>query len=53
MYNEQFQYGQRISTSGYGSESLAKPSPFRLDPPKPSIDQLGSGSPNPIIIQKI
>lgn len=54
MYNDQFQYGQRISTSGYGSDSLPKPSPFRPEQqPRPSQDLPPTSQANTAIIQKI
>jgi hypothetical protein len=53
MYNEHFQYGQRVNTSGYGSESLSKPSPFRLEQPKLSQDLPTTAPANSAIIQKI
>lgn len=52
MYNEHFQYGQRINTSGYWSDSVLKPSPFRLEPPRAPADPSPSPTTN-LIIQKI
>jgi hypothetical protein len=52
MYNEHFQYGQRLNTSGYGVESSLKPSPFRLEPPRTQLEPVNSSS-NALIIQKI
>ncbi len=53
MHNEHFQYGQRINTSGYGSDSYFKPSPFNLNGPKTVNDPLNTSSSNTVIIQKI
>ena len=53
MYNEHFQYGQRVNTSGYGADSSLRPTPFRLDAPRPQPEPAYSSSSNVIIIQKI
>lgn len=53
MYNEYFQYGQRVNTSGYGADSSLRPTPFRLDAPRPQPEPAYSSSSNAIIIQKI
>lgn len=52
MYNEHFQYAQRVNTSGYGADSSLRPSPFRLEPTRGPSESL-SGSSNALIIQKI
>jgi len=53
MHNDLFQYGQRINTSGYGSESITRPSPFRLEQPRVSQDIPAPAQANSAIIQKI
>lgn len=53
MHNEHFQYGQRVNTSAYGVESSIKPSPFRLEPPRPTQEGLTASSNNALIIHKI
>lgn len=52
MYNEHFQYAQRVNTSGYGADSSLRPSPFRLEPPRGQSEPI-QGSSNALIIQKI
>ena len=53
MYNEHFQYGQRVNTSAYGADSSFKPSPFRLEPQRGQSEPLNASSSNLVIIQKI
>lgn len=53
MYNEHFQYGQRVNTSAFGAESAFKPSPFRLQAQRGQSEPLTASSSNAIIIQKI
>lgn len=53
MHNEHFQYGQRVNTSAYGADSSLRPTPFRLDAPRPHPEPLNSSSNNAVIIQKI
>ncbi|CAM6000093.1 unnamed protein product [Sphagnum balticum] len=59
MYNDRFQYGQRINTSGYGSDSYYRPSaPLRqpeVSAYRPSNSQPSNDFPasNAQLIQKI
>jgi hypothetical protein len=53
MYNEHFQYGQRLGNSGFGTDSSLKPGGSRQMAPRVQSEPLGAPNPNSLIIQKI
>ncbi len=53
MYNEHFQYGQRLGNSGFGTDSTLRPAASKQMAPRVQSEPLGASNPNSLIIQKI